>query len=109
MTGDVGRVLYTTRDAATLRDVRAQVRRIEALSAPAARRLLAGLTGCLVDQLPVDVKRVLSATQRVALALALVGAAVVRGGHGWREVADELEHAAGTFLAHPYANVFKVA
>ena len=37
----------------------------------------------------------------------MVGAAVGRGGREWREVADELEQAAGTFLEHPYANVFK--
>ena len=106
-TGPQGRVLYTTRDPAALRDVRAQVRRIEVLSAPAARQLLASLTAAAVSDLPDDVDRVLVATGRVALALALVGAAVGRGRRGWREVADELEQTAGTFLEHPYANVFK--
>jgi hypothetical protein len=67
VTGPAGRVLYTTRDPAALRDVRAQVRRIEVLSAPAARQLLASLTATPVDQLPDDVERVLTATGGVAL------------------------------------------
>jgi WD40 repeat protein len=106
-TGLLGRVLYTTRDPALLRDVRARVRRIARLTEAAARGLLAGLVNTSVEELPGDVGRILAATGRVALALALVGAAVGRGGRGWREVADELEVAAGTFLEHPYANVFK--
>jgi hypothetical protein len=100
-------VLYTTRDPAALRDVRAQVRRIDVLSGAAARQLLASLSGMSVDELPDDVDRVVAATARVALALALVAAAVGRGGREWRDIADELEQAAGTFLEHPYANVFK--
>ncbi|MEA2186084.1 MAG: hypothetical protein QOK16_1095 [Solirubrobacteraceae bacterium] len=107
VTGPQGRVLYTTRDPAALRDVRAQVRRIEVLSLAAARQLLAGLTATAIHDLPDDVDRVLAATGRVTLALALVGAAVGRGGRVWGEVADELGRAAGTFLEHPYANVFK--
>ncbi|MCA1680551.1 MAG: WD40 repeat domain-containing protein, partial [Actinobacteria bacterium] len=106
-TGPEGRVLYTTRDAATLRDVRAVVRRIEVLSGDAARGLLAALTNVTVDELPKDADRVLAATGGVALALALVGAAVGRGDRGWPQVADQLARAAGTFLEHPYANVFK--
>jgi hypothetical protein len=105
--GPQGRVLYTTRDPMTLRDVGAEVHRIEVLSVAAARQLMAGLTASVVGELPDDVDRVLVATGRVALALALVGAAVGRGGRSWREVADELERAGQTFLAHPYANVFK--
>jgi hypothetical protein len=106
-TGAVGRVLYTTRDPATLREVRAAVRRIDVLAPDTARQLLAALTATEVQDLPGDVDRVLEATGRVALALALVAAAVGRGGRGWREVADELQLAAGTFLEHPYASVFK--
>ncbi|MGH2941653.1 MAG: NB-ARC domain-containing protein [Solirubrobacteraceae bacterium] len=105
--GAAGRVLYTTRDAATLRDVRAAVRRIDVLSDAAARQMLAGLTNTPADELPDDVDRVLEATGRVALALALIGAAVGRGGRDWQQVADELERAGETFLAHPYADVFK--
>ena len=107
VTGAAGRVLYTTRDPATLRAVRAVVRRIDVLGDEAARGLLAGLSDVSVDELPADVDRVLTATGNVALALALVAAAVGRGGRGWREVADELKAAEGTFLQHPYANVFK--
>ena len=106
-TGVGGRVLYTTRDPATLRDVRARVRRIDVLSPSAARVLLAALTNVTVDDLPDAAGRVVAATGAVALALALVGAAVGRGGRRWEDVADELELAAGTFLSHPYANVFK--
>ena len=107
VTGPLGRVLFTTRDPATLRDVGADVRRIEVLSEAAARQLLAGLTAIRAGERPGDVDRVLAATGRVALALALIGAAVGRGGRGWRQVADDLEQAGATFLAHPYANVFK--
>jgi WD40 repeat protein len=106
-TDQAGRVLYTTRDPATLREVRAVVCRIDVLGPAAARELLAALTATGVQDLPDDVDRVLAATGRVALALALVAAAVGRGGRGWREVADELGRAGGTFLEHPYANVFK--
>ena len=105
--GPAGRVVYTTRNPATLRDVGADVRRIEVLSEGAARRLLAGLTNTRVGEVPGDVDRVLTATGRVALALALIGAAVGRGGRDWRKVADALEQAGRTFLAHPYADVFK--
>ena len=83
------------------------MRRIDVLAPAAARQLLAALTTTHVDELPDEVDRVLEATGRVALALALVAAAVGRGGRGWREVADELQRTAGTFLEHPYANVFK--
>jgi len=107
VTGPEGRVLYTTRDPATLRDVRVDVRYIDELSVDAGKRLLAGLANCDERELPDDADRVLAATHRVALALALVGAAVGRGGCTWREVADELEDAESTFLDHPYANVFK--
>jgi hypothetical protein len=107
VTGPVGRVLYTTRDLDALRDVRVQVRRIEVLSADAARQLLAALTNVTVAELPKDVERVIAATGAVALALALIGAAVGRGDRAWAQVVDDLERAQGTFLAHPYANVFK--
>ncbi len=105
--GPHGRVLYTTRDPATLRGVRVEVRHIDVLSDGAARRLLAAVARTAVGELPGDVDRILHATGKVTLALALVGAAAGRGGRDWGELADELERAAGTFLAHPYANVFK--
>ena len=107
VTGPRGRVLYTTRDPRTLCDVHAHVQRIEVLTDDAARSLLAGLAKTDVRELPADVHRVLVATGRVPLALALVAAAVGRGGRTWEEVADELESAADTFLEHRYANVFK--
>ena len=48
----------------------------------------------------------LAATGRVALAVALAGAAV-RGGATWPQVAGELDRGGDTFLDHPYANTFK--
>ena len=48
----------------------------------------------------------LAATGRVALGVALVGAAV-RGGATWPQLAAELDRGGETFLDHPYANTFK--
>ena len=77
------------------------------LPVPAARELLAGLTGARADRLPAEADAVLAATGRVALALALVGAAIGRGGRSWTDVAAELARGGETFLDHPYANTFK--
>jgi WD40 repeat protein len=106
-TGPRGRILYTTRDERVVRSVGADVRPVDVLPAQAARDLLAGLTGVEPADLPDDVDRVLQATGRVALALALAGAAVGRGGRDWHDVAEQLERAGSTFLDHPYANTFK--
>ena len=76
------------------------------LSAAAARQLLARLAGPAEGALPPEADRVLAATGRVALAVALVGAAV-RGGAAWPQVAGELDRGGETFLDHPYANTFK--
>jgi len=108
VTGPLGRVLYTTRDERVLVSVGAEVRRVDVLPGRVARALLAELTGERVDVLPpAAVDRVLAATGRVPLALALVGAVVGRGGRDWDEVAGELDAARGTFRDHPYADVFK--
>ena len=48
----------------------------------------------------------LAATGRVALAVALVGAAV-RSGASWPQVAAGLDRGGNAFLDHPYANTFK--
>ena len=107
VTGPRGRVLYTTRDPAVLAAVGAVAERVDVLSAggrpaaagphrrPARGRAAAG-----------EADRVLAATGRVALAVALVGAAV-RGGATWPQVAGELDRGGDTFLDHPYANTFK--
>jgi hypothetical protein len=79
VTGPSGRVLYTSRDRRVLAAVDARVETVEVLAEPAARALLAGLSGTPLGRLPVEVDRVLAATRRVALGLALVAAAV-RGG-----------------------------
>jgi WD40 repeat protein len=105
--GPRGRVLYTTRDAALLEPVGADVHRIDVLPDAAARELLARLSGARADALPAAADRVIAATGRVALALALAGAAVGRGGRDWDEAATELERGGDRFLDHPYADVFK--
>jgi WD40 repeat protein len=102
--GARGRVLYTTRDPAVLQGVRADVKRIDVLPVAAARELLAGVA--CVDVLPAEADRVLEATGRVALAVALVGAAI-GGGRTWQQVIEQLDRGRGTFLDHPYANTFK--
>ncbi len=107
VTGPRGRVLYTTRDPAVLAAVRAVAEQVDVLSEPAARQLLAGTAGLSAGALPTpEVARVLAATGRVALAVALVGAAV-RSGASWPQVAAGLARGGNTFLDHPYANTFK--
>jgi hypothetical protein len=105
--GPRGRVLYTTRDERVLHAVHAEVQRVDVLPDAAARQLLSAMTGTAVDALPPETDEVLRATGRVALALALVGAAVGRGGRSWRHAAEELKQGTDTFLDHPYANTFK--
>ena len=59
-----------------------------------------------MGELPAAADRVLAATGRVALAVALAGAAV-RGGTGWTDIAAALDRGGDTFRGHPYANTFK--
>jgi hypothetical protein len=106
--GQGGRVLYTTREIGVLDAVGADVARIDVLSERAALMLLARTAGVRVDALPAAVERVLAGTGCVALALALVGAVVGRGGESWVKVAEELERGSEMFLDYPHAaNVFK--
>lgn len=106
VTGPRGRILYTTRDPGILDAVGARIEHVDALSDDLARRLLARLSCTRVEEFPAEVDRVLNGTGRVALALALVGAAV-RGGSSWAQVAAELDRGERIFGAHPYANTFK--
>ena len=107
VTGPRGRVLYTTRDPAVLAAVAAVAEWVDVLPEPTARQLLARLAGVPEGALPdQEVARVLAATGRVALAVALVGAAI-RSGALWPQVAEELDRGGDTFLDHPYANTFK--
>ena len=106
VTGPHGRVLYTTRDPAVLAAAGAVAERVGVLSPAAARQLLARLAGLSESALPPEADRVLAATGRVALAVALAGAAV-RGGATWPQVAGELDRGGDTFGDHPYANTFK--
>ncbi len=105
--GPHGRVLLTTRDENVLSAMHVEVHPVDLLPDATARQLLATLSGAAVSSLPPETDRVIAATGRVALALALVGAAVGRGGRAWEDAADELERGAETFLDHPYANTFK--
>ena len=106
VTGPRGRVLYTTRDPAVLAAAGAVAEPVGVLPAAAARQLLARLAGLPEGALPPEADRVLAATGRVALAVALAGAAV-RGGATWPQLAAELDRGGDTFLDHPYANTFK--
>ena len=106
VTGRRGRVLFTSRDPSVLTAVGARVHSVAVLSESAARGLLAGMTGTVVEELPPDADRVLAATARVVLGVALAGAAV-RGGADWGHVAAALDRGGDTFRGHPYANTFK--
>ena len=106
VTGPRGRVLFTSRNPDVLAAAGARVHPVDVLTEPAARRLLADLTKVGVGDLPAAADRVLEATGRVALAVALAGAAV-RGGTGWTDIAAALDRGGDTFRGHPYANTFK--
>lgn len=56
---------------------------------------------------PDLIESVLDATGRVALAVALVGAAIGRGRHSWESAVAELTTETRGFIGHPYANTFK--
>lgn len=105
--GPSSRVLYTTRKLNVLDAAGADVTRIGVLSRRAALQLLADLSHVRPEALPPATERVFTATGGVALALALVGAAVGRGGASWEKVAEELERSNDTFLAGLDADVFK--
>jgi WD40 repeat protein len=105
VTGPQGRVLYTSRDPAALRDVAAAVTTIGVLSREAAVELLAAVTGIRTPP-PDEAGRICSAAGYVALAVALAGA-TIGGGSSWPQVAGDMEAGAGTFLDHPYAATFK--
>jgi WD40 repeat protein len=107
VTGPHGRILYTTRDPGVLSAVGARAEQVDVLPVPAATELLARSAGVPAGALPGEgAARVLAATGRVALAVALAGAAV-RGGASWPQVTGELDRGSDTFLDHPYANTFK--
>jgi len=106
VTGSRGRVLYTSRVGEVLESVGAGVIEVDVLSVEAARALAARLLDVPVGALAPDADRVLAATGRVALAVALVTAAV-RAGMSWSDALTGLHKGAGVFLDHPYANTFK--
>ena len=65
------------------------------------------MTGKRGTALPPEADAVLAATDRVALGVALVGAAVGRGGTPWPRALKELIEGGETFRDHPYASTFK--
>ncbi|MGH8907477.1 MAG: NB-ARC domain-containing protein [Egibacteraceae bacterium] len=105
--GPRGRLLVTTRDRLLLQRLGAATIELDVLDVVAARQLLANLTGMTSDELPVEAERILEATGRVALAVALVGAAIGHGNQGWADVAARLAEAGEVFAGHAYADTFK--
>src|SRR5262249_29300328 len=105
--GPQGRVIYTTRNPAVLRTAGAQPFALGALPDAAARQLLANLTAIEVSGLPPEADAVLASSGTVALAVALVGAAIGRGGMPWGRAIAQLERLRAAYAGHPYADVFK--
>jgi len=106
-TGPHGRVLLTTRDRLLLERLGATIVPLDVLDPDEARQLLGALTTTAPSEFPVEAEGMLEATGRVALAVALVGAAVGRGGQSWASAAARLAWAGQIFADHPYADVFK--
>ena len=107
VTGPKGRLLLTTRDRLLLQRLGATTVELDVLSVAAARQLLSTLTGVTPSELPFEANGVLEATGRVALAVALVGAAIGRGNQEWHDVITRLGEAAEVFAGHAYADTFK--
>jgi WD40 repeat protein len=106
VTGAVGRVLYTTRDAAVLVEVGAEAQAVDALNPADSFSFLEAAVGPAEESDRPLVRRAIAQTGGVVLALALV-AGVVRAGRRWAEVAERLEALGEVFRTHPYADVFK--
>jgi len=107
VTGPKGRLLVTTRDRALLQRLGAETIQLDVLDDDAARQLLARLAGVAPGELPAEAGGVLEATGRVALAVALIGAALSRGGQTWADVVARLVEAGEVFAGHAYADTFK--
>ena len=82
VTGPHGRLLITTRDKLLLDRLGAVTVSLDVLSPTDARELLGQLTAMAPAQLPPQAEEILEVTRRVALAVALLGAAVGRGNQG---------------------------
>ncbi len=107
VTGPSGRLLLTTRDRSLLEELGAATISLDVLRPAAARELLGQLTGLSARDLPAQAEQVLDATGRVALAVALVGAAIGRRPGGWVTVTARLVEDGDVFAGHPYADIFK--
>ena len=89
--GPPGRVLVTTRDAATVPG--ATVIPLGELAPEAAMRLLAGWAATPAGQLPEEAAQVARECGYLPLALALCGAMIDAGSHSWPQLLDLLRHA----------------
>ncbi|MDQ3886182.1 MAG: NB-ARC domain-containing protein, partial [Actinomycetota bacterium] len=104
--GPRGRVLYTSRDPQVLLVAGARLHAVDVLSPATARALAAAILEIAPEALPTAADQAFAEVGYVALAVALLAAAV-RGGRSWEELAATLQHDAGIFGDHPYANTFK--
>jgi WD40 repeat protein len=89
--GSVGRVLVTTRDAATLPG--ATVISLGELNPGAAMLVLAGWAGLDARQLPEEAEQIARECGYLPLALAVCGALINAGSHNWPQVLDLLRKA----------------
>ena len=89
--GPMGRLLATTRDAATLPGNTGIL--LDELDPAAATQLLADWTATPAEQLPAEAGQVAQECGYLPLALALCGAMIAAGGHSWRQLLDLLHQA----------------
>lgn len=101
------RVLFTTRDAAVLAPVGAQLTMVHRFDVDQALDVLAGLAPTARNPANLDnVRSILESTDRVPLAVGMVGAAVGRSGRTWESVAEELRESHRAYDDHPNAGAF---
>ena len=100
------RFLITTRDATLLTAFGARELRLEVLSKPLARTLLARWADLPPEAIPEIADDIAEHCDRVPLALSLAGARV-RDGMSWEDVLAALKKGDLEFLDHPYGSIFK--
>ena len=89
--GPPGRLLVTTRDAATLPGNPGIP--LDELAPAAALQLLAGWTATPAGQLPAEAAQIAHECRYLPLALALCGAMIATGGYSWPQLLELLRHA----------------
>jgi WD40 repeat protein len=107
ITGEKGRILYTTRNPSVLQAIGASAQAVDALDVAASLLFLERAAGKVSDGDRALVGRLVTQTGGVVLALSVV-AAMARAGRGWAEMHTELQTLEKVFRDHPYADVFKV-